>query len=153
MKARNSLEILPNFYYSSWILFLKHLDALDPQAQVMIRCTCPLKSSGEMLLVRMSAGLILPSILYTLIKLPAMFWRTMWYAMLSCFFLRVLPGMVELSTADWLSQKILDRSLTLTPMERKVWMVEMVFSTAFLKAMNSAPWVAASTLSCFLVHH
>ena len=84
------------------------------------------------------------------IILAAMASLTRWNAKLLCLLLRVECGSVALVTTDLLSPNIYDLDLMGTPRYLSVYQRSIICSVAVLAATNSEPYVAVSTVACFL---
>ena len=75
---------------------------------------------------------------------------TLWYAKNWCLLFNILNGIVEDVTTDLLSPNIHALSSIGTPMDLKVYLRSIICSEAVLAATNSDPYVAVSTVACFL---
>ena len=84
------------------------------------------------------------------IVLAAMASLTRWNAKMLCLLLKVECGSVALVTTDLLSPNIYDLDLMGTPSYLSVYLISMICSVAVLAATNSDPYVAVSTVACFL---
>ena len=82
--------------------------------------------------------------------LAAMASLTRWNARMLCLLLKVECGSVALVTTDLLSPNIYDLDLMGTPRYLSVYLISMICSVAVLAATNSDPYVAVSTVACFL---
>ena len=77
---------------------------------------------------------------------------TLWNAKMLCFWHKVECGSVARVTTDLLSPNIYDLDLWGTPRYLSVYLISMICSVAVLAATNSDPYVAVSTVGCFLVY-
>ena len=75
---------------------------------------------------------------------------TRWNARMLCLLLKVECGSVALVTTDLLSSNIYDLDPMGTPRYLSVYLISMICSVAVLAATNSDPYVAVSTVACFL---
>ena len=82
--------------------------------------------------------------------LEAMASLTRWNAKLLCLLLRVELGSVALVTKELLPPKLYVFDLMETPRYLKVYLRSIIFSVAVFAATNSEPYVAVSTIACFL---
>ena len=83
-------------------------------------------------------------------NLAAMASLTLWNAKMLCLLLKVECGSVALVTTDLLSPNIYDLDLMGTPRYLSLYLISMICSVAVLAATNSDPYVAVSTVACFL---
>ena len=84
------------------------------------------------------------------IILAAMVSLTRWNAKMLCLLLKVECGSVALVTTDMLPPNIYDLDLMGTPRYLRVYLISMICSVAVLAPTNSDPYVAGSTVACFL---
>ena len=82
--------------------------------------------------------------------LAAMASLTLLNAKMLCLLLRVECGSVALVTTDLLSPNMYDFDLIGTPKYLRVYLKSIICSAAVLAATNSDPYVAVSTVACFL---
>ena len=78
---------------------------------------------------------------------------TLWNARMLCLLLRVEWGRVALVTTDLLSPNMYDYDLMGTPKYLRVYLWSIICSVAIMAATNSEPYVAVSTVACFLEYH
>ena len=101
-------------------------------------------------LLNMSLRLYSDLIQWKSIILAAIASLTRWNAKILCLLLKVECGSVALVTTDLLSPNIYDLDLMGTPRYLNVYLMSMICSVAVLAATNSDPYVAVSTVACFL---
>ena len=101
-------------------------------------------------LLNISLRLFSDLIQWKSIILAAMASLTRWNAKILCLLLRVEGGSVALVTTDLLSPNIYDLDLMGTPRYLSVYLMSISCSVAVLAATNSDPYVAVSTVACFL---
>ena len=101
-------------------------------------------------LLNMSLRLYSDLIQWKSIILAAMASLTRWNAKILCLLLKVECGSVALVTTDLLSPNIYDLDLMCKPRYLSVYLMSMICSVAVLAATNSDPYVAVSTVACFL---
>ena len=75
---------------------------------------------------------------------------TLWNARILCLLLKVEFGRVTLVKTDLLLPNIYNFVLMGTPKYLRVYLKSIICSVAVLAATNSDPYVAITTVSCFL---